>query len=252
MFVAVDDHVIAFPLRDGDGGDFLGKEALFIRLGPALLATRGESVLVFARHVMVGGDVVGCLGHGIHAELRLHFGIHKAPADGGVIDGVVAGKGGFGLGHDERCTRHALDATGDGQIHVAGADRPGGGTDGIHAAGAEPVDRGPRDIDRQACQQSGHARDVAVVFARLVGAAHDDIIDTRPIHRGVPLHQCLQRDRGQIVGANRREGAAVTANGGALRVADECLHGGTPVVALQFTQRGDSVQSKCYEIELMC
>ena len=50
----------------------------------ALLAAGGESVLVFARHIMVGGDVVGGFGHGIHAELRLHFGVHKAPANGGV------------------------------------------------------------------------------------------------------------------------------------------------------------------------
>jgi hypothetical protein len=52
--------------------------------------------------------------------------------------------------------------------------------DGIHARTAQAVDRGAGHFDRQAGEQAGHARDVAVVFAGLVGAAVDDVFDGWP------------------------------------------------------------------------
>ena len=55
---------------------------------------------------------------------------------------------------------------------------------------------------RQAGQQQRHARDVAVVLAGLVGAAEDHVVDRLPIDAGIALHQRLQRDGAEIVGAD--------------------------------------------------
>jgi len=41
--------------------------------------------------------------------------------------------------------------------------------------------------------------DVAIVFAGLVGAAENDVVDAAPIDRGVALDERLYRDRCEIV-----------------------------------------------------
>ena len=52
-----------------------------------------------------------------------------------------------------------------------------GDSDGVHARTAEPIYGRPRHLDRQSCQQQRHARYVTVIFAGLVGAAVDDVVD---------------------------------------------------------------------------
>ncbi len=74
---------------------------------------------------------------------------------------------------------------------------------------------------RQAGEQQRHARDIAVVLARLVGAAEDHIVDGVPVDGRVARHQRLQRDGAQIVGAHGGQRAAEAADGGADIVADE-------------------------------
>ena len=49
--------------------------------------------------------------------------------------------------------------------------------DRLQAGAAEPVHRLPGDRRRQPGQQQRHARDVAIILARLVGAAHDHVFD---------------------------------------------------------------------------
>ena len=79
----------------------------------------------------------------------------------------------------------------------------------------------PGHLDRQAGQQRRHARDVAVVLARLVGAAEDHVVDGRPVDVGLALHQRPDRDGAEIVGAHAGEAAAVAADRRADGVADE-------------------------------
>jgi hypothetical protein len=57
-------------------------------------------------------------------------------------------------------------------------------------------------FDRKACEERGHARDVAVVLARLVRAAEDDVVDCRRIDRRA-IDGSADRQRRQIVGADR-------------------------------------------------
>ena len=83
----------------------------------------------------------------------------------------------------------------------------------VHAGAAQAVDGGARHLDRQPGQQAGHARDVAVVLAGLVGAAVDHVAHGPPVELGVARHQCLDRHGGQVVGAHRGEGAAVASAG---------------------------------------
>jgi hypothetical protein len=146
----------------------------------------------------------------------------------------AAREGAIGLGHDERRAAHALDAAGDDQIVVAAQDGAGGVADGFQARGAEPVDRHARHLDRIAGQQQGHAGDVAVVLAGLVGAAQDHFVDGREVEAGIARGQGLQRDRRQVIGPHLRQGAAIAAEGGANSVTDirGCRHAKAPVQTL--------------------
>jgi hypothetical protein len=74
---------------------------------------------------------------------------------------------------------------------------------------------------RQSRQQCGHARDVAIVLARLVGAPHDHIVHRVPIDITVAGDERADRQRGQIVGAAARQTAAIATDRCANRVADE-------------------------------
>ena len=99
--------------------------------------------------------------------------------------------------------------------------------DGIHARTAQAIDGRARHLDREPGQQQRHAPDVAVVLARLVGAAVDHVIDGGPVHPGVALDQ--RADAGSPPGrrAHVRERAAVAADGRPDGVADEGIgHGG--------------------------
>ena len=66
----------------------------------------------------------------------------------------------------------------------------------------------PGTDDREARQQRGHARDVAVVLAGLVGGAEVDILDQCGVDAG-SRHDGLDDVGGKIVGANRRQCARV-------------------------------------------
>src|SRR5262249_55439183 len=64
--------------------DLLGEIAARHRLGGALLRAQRQRILILASHLVVGGDVLAGLAHGVDAILRLHERIDEAPADGGV------------------------------------------------------------------------------------------------------------------------------------------------------------------------
>ncbi len=80
----------------------------------------------------------------------------------------------------------------------------------------------PGTVLGEAGEEHGHARDVAVVLARLVGAAHVDVLDVRGVDavRGDELRQHVG---GQVVGADAGELPAVAAERRAQRAGDHRL-----------------------------
>ncbi len=70
----------------------------------------------------------------------------------------------------------------------------------------------PPELSGKPREQAGHAREVAVVLARLVGAAEDHVVELGPIDARIALDQRADRDRGEVVGADVRERAAIAAD----------------------------------------
>ncbi len=77
---------------------------------------------------------------------------------------------------------------------------------------AETVDRLPGDADGKPGEQGGHAADVAIVLAGLVGGAHDHVVDQRRVDPG-PVHDGAHDVRGQVVGPDLLQRAAIAAEG---------------------------------------
>ena len=75
-------------------------------------------------------------------------------------------------------------------------------------------------LPRIAGEEGGHAGEVAIVLAGLVGAAEDDVVEIGPVDMGVAVDQRLDGDGGEIVGADISERTGVAADGGADGVAD--------------------------------
>ena len=215
MLVGVHQQRVAFFLGNGDRADFTRQvPGLDGRHGPQL-AVHGHQVLGFALNLVVGGHVLGRLGHGVHAVFFFHQLVDEAPADGGVVHRVGAAESGFGFGHHEGRTAHAFHAAGNHQACFARFDGACRRAHCIQARAAQPVDRGPRHIQGQTGQQAAHVSHVAVVLTGLVGAAIQHIGDGRPVHAGVAGHQGLDGNGAQIVGAHTAQSAAVAAEGGA-------------------------------------
>src|SRR3990167_2198049 len=99
-----------------------------------------------------------------------------------------------------------------GVVNLGGtvADGAGGGDDGIQTAGAEAVDGQGGDGFGQARQQHRHAGDVAVILARLIGAAENHLV----YGQIVQVQQAVDHAGGQIVGAHGGKAARVAADGG--------------------------------------
>ena len=185
------------------------------------MGPQGEGVLIHTGDLVVLRDVLTGFGHGIDAVLLFHQGVDEAPADGGVVDLGIAGKGCVGFGHHEGGARHGFHTARDHQVGLTGLDLTRGDQDGVHAGTAEAVDGGAGDADRQASEQRGHACDVAVVLTGLIGAAEDDVIDGLPIDGRVAGHQGAQWNGAKVIGADGRERATEAANRRADVVADE-------------------------------
>ena len=100
-----------------------------------------------------------------------------------------AGKPFSGLSSDPRRAAHRLDAADEHEVGVAGLDRAAGLHRGVEARAAEAVDGAAGDARRQAGEQHGHARDVAVVLAGAVGVAEDDVVDPG----GVEVRRALEQ-----------------------------------------------------------
>ena len=149
------------------------------------------------------------------------FGFSKRqPSDVSKTFGGRARERLVGLAEDERRARHALDAAADGDLGVARRDAPDGVAHRLETRPAEAVHGDGRHLVRETREERRHARDVAVVLARLVGRAEGDLIELLAEGRGA-LAERDEDVRGQVVGAHRREPAAVAADGGADGVDEE-------------------------------
>ena len=111
---------VAFALRNRDRGELAGDETSGDGRGGSLLAAQGEGVLVFARDGKLVGEVFGGFAHGVGAVKPLHFGIHKAPAEGAVVHLAVAAKGLGGLRQCKGRAGHVLYATGQQEVAFVG------------------------------------------------------------------------------------------------------------------------------------
>src|SRR6185369_3144666 len=118
-------------------------------------------------------DVLRRLAHALQRKHFFHARIRITPAQRGVPSRDIARRAeGLGvLGHAVGRAGHALDPARDQDVRLAAADGAGRLVDGGERAGAKAVRRDARHAVRQAGEQGAHAGDVAVVLARLVGAA---------------------------------------------------------------------------------
>src|SRR5206468_1590639 len=107
-----------------------------------------------------------------------HAGVHEAPTDRRVRGvGRLTTPRLAGFQHDVRCACHAFDTAGDKRLAFARLDRLSGTGCGLEPRAAQPIHGLAGYLDRQSGKEQGHPRDIAIVFAGLVRAPEDDIVD---------------------------------------------------------------------------
>ncbi len=113
---------------------------------------------------------------------------------------------------DERRPAHRLHAAGHADVAVAEGEIGGRPVERVEARAAQPVDGRSRHRVRQPGEEHGHAGDVAVVLAGLVGGAPHDVGDLRRIERGVAAEEGAEHRRREVVGTDVAQGAAMAAD----------------------------------------
>ena len=63
----------------------------------------------------------------------------------------------------------------------------------------------PGTVCGKPAEQQRHSGDISIVFASLVGASQNHIIDRIPIHRWIALDEGLDRNGGEVIGADGRQ-----------------------------------------------
>ena len=182
VLVLAHRHRAGLAARHGHRLDLLGEDSPPPAPSPARCCERSANASwSLRRDLVVLGDVLGRLRHRVDAVLLLHQRIDEAPADGGVLDLGAALERLLRLAHDERRARHPLDAAGDHEVGLAGADRPRRRPTASSPDAHSRLTVMPGIDVRQAGQQQRHAGDVAVVLAGLVGAAEIHLVERRPV-----------------------------------------------------------------------
>ena len=179
----------------------------------ALLAPQRVGVLVLARDPVLAGQVLRRLGHRVDPVPRLDHRVHEAPAERRVLELLVPAEGRAGLPQHVGRAGHALDPPGQHQLRLAEADGARRLADGLEPGRAEPVDGDAGHRVRQAGEEHGHAGDVPVVLAGLVGAAEDHLVERAPVHAREPLHQRGDRHRREVVGPDGARAPPCRPNG---------------------------------------
>ena len=168
MLVGADDDVgLALGLGQRDRADLALEEAVLVGLGVFLLRAEREDIALLAAELIVAGQVVGGLRHGVGAEQALDLGVGEARAERGIEHLEVLAEGLLGLADHERRPRHALDAAGDAHVGLAAGDGMRRADQRVEARAAQPVVHGAGRLDRQTRQQQRVAGDVAAVLAGL-------------------------------------------------------------------------------------
>ena len=203
---------------------------------------RGHAPLVLPqpRDAAAGGDVLGGLAHGdVHVgqlaalarvvPRRVEAGGLAGAAPGALEDRVHGGLAEQVGALRGLVARDALDPGGHERVPLAGLDRVEGHPRGLHAGGAEPVDRraGQPVVAEQDRDDAGHVR--ALLVARL-RAPEQEVVELGGVH---PRHLRERRGddgRGQVVGADVDERALPgAADGGAGGGNDDGVgHAGEP------------------------
>ena len=115
-----------FDGRGLDRHDLAGERARVLRRGGAPVRLDRERVLVGARDLVALGHVLGRLAHALGRVALRHARVDEAPADRRVGDlRRAAREAALGLELDHGRAGHRLDAAGEQQVGVAGADRRG-------------------------------------------------------------------------------------------------------------------------------
>ena len=191
----------------------------------ALLASQRKSILIFARDRELAGNVLPRFWHGIHTILFFISGLINASRWWYRV--AWSAKMPCPPFPSRRVPATWTPHRRQSEFHFSGGDSPRRVTDGFHAGGLQTIHRHARNP----CEipaSSKAMRDVAVVFARLVGAAQHDFVQLLPVSR-MALHQRAKGNRCQIVGPNGRKTPAVPSDRCSNRIADKyCFHVSSP------------------------
>ena len=219
MFVGAHRRAPAGPSGHFDRHDFIVEDAVADGLSRAPLALEREGVLRRSRDPVLAGDLLGrhaerdrpCLGHP---------GVREAPPDGGVGDrGRPAVPRGPRFEHHVWRAGHALHAAGHEHVAFVRPDSLRGDRDRAKAGSAQPVHRLSRDFPWQPGQQDGHPSNVPVVFASLIRAPENYVVDARGIDRG-PFDRGTDGNRREVIGAHIGERSPSPPDGGSDRRQD--------------------------------
>ncbi len=184
------------------------------------MGEEGEAVLLLPPDPVHLRQVFGGLAHALGAVEGLHFGVDEAPAQGGVVhDEVAGGEAPLGLRDGVGGTGHGFHAASDIHLALPGPDGPGRLGHGLQPGAAEAVYRAARHLHGEAGEEEGHAGHVAVVLARLVGAAGVDVLHFLFGDAGA-VHEGGEGVGEEVVGAHRGQRPSVLADGGPNRFHD--------------------------------
>ena len=164
----------------------------------------GKGVLVFAGNPVHLNEVFGRISHAIGPVELFHFGVDEAPAKAAVVHLSIAPKR---LGHfrnDPRSTRHVFHSSSDVHITVFILQGAKAVHRGSHPRGAKAIHRFTAYGVWKSSQEQGHTRHVPVVLTRLVGAAHDHVLNHAGIQIRIAVQKSAKHMSSEVIGPIRR------------------------------------------------
>src|SRR6185437_11843562 len=176
----------------GHRDDFLVEMARLLRGNRAGLGDERPLVLGLPAHFAFFGHVLG--GHA-HRDVHVVERALRAVHEGMELE----------LSAAPACARDGLDAGRDVGIALARFDRVEVHPDRLQGGGAEAVDGGAGHAVVDARDQSGDAPDVVALLTLSVATTHHHVADRGLLYLRVALHDRLQWDRGEVIGAHGLE-----------------------------------------------
>ena len=133
----------------------------------------------------------------------------KAPANCGVINFGFARKSTFRFGHHKGRAAHAFNAARNDDFCRTASDGARTYNHCIESTGTKPVYSNGRNALAELRKQCGHARDVAVVLARLICATKNNFIDLNLL----ALYNCIYDVSCQIIRPHHGERSTMASDG---------------------------------------